>query len=308
VSCVDLQAAVATIPPGDWAVGVSGGADSVALLRLAHERQDLRLTVVHLDHETRSGESAADAAFVAELADRLGLPAVIARRSDIEPRLANPLRNRSALFRACRMHLFRQVVQGRKLAGVLLAHHADDQAETIMLRLLRGSGPMGLGGMRAVSSVSGVCIRRPLLRVDRASLRAYLSEIGQDWREDASNQSPAYARNRVRRMLADHPALRDRLIEMATAMQGLRRWLSSLSPVLPEEFDIAAVRGLPSMVVEHSLRRWLGEIGVPPSAIGPAVVARVREMIEDAAAPPRMHLPGKIEIYRRRGRIGRSHG
>src|SRR5690606_20761977 len=134
-------------------------------------------------------------------------------------------------------------VQEHGLSGVLLAHHADDQAETVFLRLLRGSGPLGLGGMRPASTVSGVCIRRPLLGVDRESLRAYLREMGQAWREDASNRSSAYLRNRVRQTLDNQPGLRDRLIELASAVQQLRRWLATVSPVLPSEFAIDRLRG-----------------------------------------------------------------
>lgn len=299
----ELEKAIARIPSGAWGIGVSGGADSVALLRLAHARRDLRLVVVHLDHETRAGRSAGDAASVTDLARSLGLEHVSVRRAEIEPHLADPPANLSARFRACRMRLFADVAHERNLRGVLLAHHADDQAETVFQRLLRGSGPLGLGGMMETSDVGGLTIHRPLLRIGRAALRAYLEEIGQPWREDASNRSPAYQRNRIRMLLADRPALRDGLIDLATAMQTLRQWVRSTAPQLTDSIGPADIEGLPPLVAEQALRRWLADQGIPPGAIAPPVLDRLQAMLHDAASPPRQHFPGKILLRRRRGRI-----
>lgn len=300
----DLEQAVAAIPPGAWAIGVSGGADSGALLRLAHRRADLRLTAVHLDHETRAGQSRSDAAFVADLAKSLGIACVIARRSEVEQRLVDLPANRSARYRACRIRLFTDIVNNGHLRGVLLAHHADDQAETILQRLLRGSGPLGLGGMTAVSHVGELVIHRPLLRVPGALLRAYLSGIRQPWCEDASNQSPAYQRNRVRAMLANQPALRQRLIELARNIQPLRSWVRSAAPYLGKSIAADDLAGLPPLVAEQALRRWLADRGVPVDAITPPVLVRLNAMLYDAASPPRQHFPGQILLRRRRGRIG----
>src|SRR6266536_852570 len=142
-----LETTVAAVPGGAWAVGVSGGADSVALLALLRRRTDLRCHAVHLDHETRAGESAADARFVAELCANWGVNLTLARRGELERGAGEWPANRSARFRALRLELFRQACAAQQLRGVILAHHADDQAETILQRLLRGSGPAGLVGM-----------------------------------------------------------------------------------------------------------------------------------------------------------------
>src|SRR5256885_736682 len=159
--------AIATVPPGKWAVGVSGGADSVALLSLLRSRADLSLRVVHLDHQTRDGASEADAIFVATLAGEWNLPCDVEQLDHVMPSLARPPKNRSARFRAARLAMFRQVVLEHQLDGVILAHHADDQAETILLRLLRGSGYSGLAGMSARTSIGGMITLRPLLNVRR---------------------------------------------------------------------------------------------------------------------------------------------
>src|ERR1051325_10404986 len=132
-----LQQFVATVRPASWAIAVSGGADSVALLSLLLDRRsDLALHVVHFDHHTREGQSAQDAAFVRQLALDHGLPFSIATRDQIEPDLAARMilpRNLSARFRALRYEWFRRVVAAANLGGVILAHHADDQAETVLL-------------------------------------------------------------------------------------------------------------------------------------------------------------------------------
>src|SRR4051794_1089672 len=123
---------LAPIPAGRWAVGVSGGAGSGALLFMLYDRAsnapgELAASVVHLDHETRGMASAADADFVRELAGRLGLPCTVGRRSEIEPTLGELPPNPSARYRAARLALFRRACAGHGLNGVILAHHADDQ-------------------------------------------------------------------------------------------------------------------------------------------------------------------------------------
>src|SRR6266699_2229302 len=119
----DLPNAIATIPPGAYAIGVSGGADSVALLTLLHSRRpDFRLHVVHLNHETRGPDSDADARLVQDLAAQLALPCTVARLSEIT--LTETIPNPSARFRAARMALFARVVAEHNLNGVILAHHA----------------------------------------------------------------------------------------------------------------------------------------------------------------------------------------
>ncbi len=192
---------MAVVAPGAWAVGVSGGADSVGLLALLRERTDLRLVAVHLDHEMRGAESGGDAEFVRELCRGWRIECVVARRAEVEAGLTDLPSNLSARLREVRRVLFERAAAERGLSGVLLGHHADDQAETIMQRLARGAGPAGLSGMKADVAVKEMRIVRPLLAVRREAVRAYLHEIGQEWREDSSNASDKYARNRLRKLL-----------------------------------------------------------------------------------------------------------
>src|SRR5260221_10183776 len=115
-----LETAVAAVPGGAWAVGVSGGADSVALLALLRRRADLRCHAVHLDHETRAGESAADAQFVSELCANWGVNITVVRRSELERGAGEWPANQSARFRALRLDLFRRACAAGAVQGVIL--------------------------------------------------------------------------------------------------------------------------------------------------------------------------------------------
>jgi tRNA(Ile)-lysidine synthetase-like protein len=295
--------------PGAWAVGVSGGADSVALLLLLSQRSDLSLHIVHLDHQLRGEASAGDAEFVRELAEERGLPCTIARREEWEAKVWDLPANPSARWRALRMELFSNVVTKGKLAGVALAHHADDQAETILMRVLRGKGPTragGLGGMTEVSRWRGTTVIRPLLHVRRQALRDLLCDAGQAWREDESNQSDRYTRNLVRGFLLDRPELHEPVLELGRACGDYARWVRENSPRLEASFFCKTLARLPGALARESARRWLVGRGAPSEGVTPGVVGRLIEMAVDAASPGRGQFPGGVVVRRAGGRISRA--
>jgi tRNA(Ile)-lysidine synthase len=297
-----LQNAIQCVPPGAWAVGVSGGADSVTLLSLLRLRGDLSLRVVHLDHQTRGDASTGDARFVEQLAARWQLPCTLARRDEIEPTLHNPPANRSALYRAVRLALFRRVVREHSMSGVVLAHHSDDQAETIFQRLLRGSGYAGLAGMSPCTDMNGLTILRPMLSVTRAAVREHLQKQKIAWREDASNDSDQYLRNRLRRVLAESPELTKALLGLGQSCAALKVWVSSVAPTLDVQLRTEELARLPRIVADESARRWLTlSAGVPPQEITPAMIERLHTMATDAASPARQDFPAGATLRRRRG-------
>jgi tRNA(Ile)-lysidine synthetase-like protein len=298
-----LQKLIDDLPAGRWAVGVSGGADSVALLLLLSARADLSLHVVHLDHQTRNGESARDAVFVADLAGRLHIPATIEKRSVIEAgtdRLAANISNR---YRLARLAFFQRVVMTENLLGVVLAHHADDQAETVMMRMLRGAGPGNLSGIRKESVVNGLRIVRPLLSASSRELRNFLRDRGQEWREDSSNQSHEYRRNEVRHWLADRSDVRDQLLRIETASEQLRSWLEASAPKLDETFSVTALSILPLPLARYAAANWLVDRGSPPKEVSSRTCERLMEMCGDAASPARQHFPGGLLVRRKAGKI-----
>ncbi|MGC2419324.1 MAG: tRNA lysidine(34) synthetase TilS, partial [Candidatus Acidiferrales bacterium] len=186
--------------PGDRVgVAVSGGADSVALLRLLdglRQRLGITLIVIHFDHCLRGAESDADAGFVSELARRLALDIVV-DREDVAAAAAKHKWNLEDAARRLRYAFFERVVKEGKATRIAVAHTADDQAETVLAHLLRGSGPAGLAGIYPVAGA----IVRPLLWCRREILRKYLRELKQDWREDATNRDVRRMRARIREQL-----------------------------------------------------------------------------------------------------------
>jgi tRNA(Ile)-lysidine synthase len=178
------------------AVAVSGGADSVCLLhalaRLAG-RMGISLHVLHLNHGLRGAESDEDMQFVRTLAAGLGLPCEVGRA-----RLGGGPGNLEEEARRARLEFFSDARRRLELDRVATGHTADDQAETVLFRLLRGSGPGGLAGILPVTAEGLI---RPLLEVRRRDIEAWLRGQGLSWREDSSNGSAEFTRNRIRHSL-----------------------------------------------------------------------------------------------------------
>ena len=181
------------------AAAVSGGADSVALLRLlANIRDELGVTllVAHFDHGLRGAESDADAEFVADLATQLGL-VCISDRENVEAAAAQNKWNLEDAARRLRYAFFDRIVRENRATHVAVAHTADDQAETVLAHVLRGTGPAGLAGIYPVVGP----VVRPLLGERREELKKYLRSAGQTWREDSTNLDQRRMRARIRTQL-----------------------------------------------------------------------------------------------------------
>ena len=175
---------------GKLLVGLSGGADSVALLHLLLEA-GCQIAAVHVNHGLRGAASDGDEAFVRALCEERGVPLTVFHACP-------PEHPSEGWAREVRYAFFRQAMADSGADALVLAHHRDDQAETLLLHLVRGAGLTGLTGMAAKSTLDGMTILRPLLPYGRAELRAYLEEKGASWREDASNAEPRYLRNALR--------------------------------------------------------------------------------------------------------------
>ncbi len=219
--------------PGDTIiVALSGGADSTALLDLFSRLpgSSPRLVAAHLNHCLRGPESDRDEEFVRSLAAQYRIP-LECRRVDVKEYSQRERLNLEDAGRRARIGFLSELRDSWHATAVALAHHADDQAETVLMRLLRGAGPGGLAGM---PYRNGRGFIRPLLGVTRAELAAYLTERGLAWREDASNQDTAFLRNRIRHELLPlleqyNPAIRERLAATAAVLSDEHHLLDQLT-------------------------------------------------------------------------------
>jgi tRNA(Ile)-lysidine synthase len=195
------------LPAGDRVgVAVSGGADSVGLLRILLDLRDelgVVLSSVHLNHQLRGAEADGDEQFVRVLAEKHGLPLFSVSR-EIRNYASERKLSLEAAAREARYEFFTKLITEGEINKVATAHTLDDQAETVLLKLARGAGTRGLAGIYPKigidSSQSGIpaAIVRPLLATQRKDIERYLHQLKQNWREDASNRDLCHARNRVR--------------------------------------------------------------------------------------------------------------
>jgi tRNA(Ile)-lysidine synthase len=182
-------------------IAVSGGADSVGLLRLLLDLQPklgVVLAAVHFNHQLRGKASDGDEKFVAKLAAKYGLEFFVAR-ANIRAKAKREKLNLEDAARRARYDFFSFLVSEHKLTCVAVAHTADDQAETVLAHILRGTGITGLAGIHPVSNNGNVV--RPLLQIRHNALRAYLKQRKQTWREDATNHDTSKLRARIRKNL-----------------------------------------------------------------------------------------------------------
>jgi tRNA(Ile)-lysidine synthase len=242
-------------------VAVSGGADSVCLLEVLRELAPAPLTVLHLDHQLRGVESKADAEFVAALAQRLGLP-IVNRRAELGGG------NLEQAGREARLAFFRETIRAGVVDRVATGHTRSDQAETVLFRLLRGAADAGLAGIRPVTTDGLI---RPLIEVERTDVEAFLRERGIAWREDSTNASPRFARNRIRHELLPllqrewNPAIVETLARTAEwAGEESEYWSGEMDRLEGELLvrqgdavlvNAAAIRELPLAVARRLIRR-----------------------------------------------------
>jgi tRNA(Ile)-lysidine synthase len=281
------------INPGDRiAVAVSGGADSVALLHLLLELRSeagIVLSVAHVNHKLRGEESEQDERFVADLARQHGL--------DLHAR-ALPLESRESGIEAAARHLrydfFRQLMADGVVSKVATAHTLDDQAETVLLRILRGTGLRGLSGIHprlrmedATGRMIGEVVR-PLLGFHRYELEPCLR--GRQWREDSSNRDPSFSRNRVRHGVLpqlEHAfggAVVDNLANLAEIARAEEGHWQSDHPEVRSSLDAVAVKALASLPLaaqRRLIRNWM-ELKAPDSSVS---FALVEDLLELASGP-----------------------
>jgi tRNA(Ile)-lysidine synthase len=255
-----------------WAVALSGGADSVGLLLLLWTHWPDRrgkLTAFHFNHRLRGAASDGDARFCASLCKALGVPLVSGRWT------AGQRQRSEAAARQARFAFFEPGMARSRARVLWLGHQQDDIAESMMMRLSRGSGSAGLAAPRPVHahegsrrSGRGIVHVRPLLTLKKAEISKALREAGGAWREDASNAKDVHFRNRVRSGVIPAwvaASQRDALAGAALSRElleednhAIETWLESLDAFGSDgSLDTARLRGKPRALVRRALHRWL---------------------------------------------------
>jgi tRNA(Ile)-lysidine synthase len=288
-------------------IGVSGGRDSVYLLHQLHAAGFDKLIVCHLDHTLRP-ESADEARFVEKLAAKLNCE-FVSKREDVRALAERDKRSLETAARGARYAFFAQVARERDCPRLFLAHHADDQVETLLFNLFRGAGAGGLAGMSPHSThvTNGVTleISRPLLGTWRQEIDEYIARHQLSFVEDSSNTDRQFTRNRLRHEVI--PALeaafgrdiRQAIWRSAEILRAEDEVLVGLVGDTPPELGVPALGEKPVAIQRRTLRTWLQLYGVPN--VGFAEVEAVRGLIDGLSA--KVNLPGGWHARRRTKRL-----
>jgi len=276
------------------AIAVSGGADSLALCLLSAQwaaQSGRRVTALSVDHGLRP-QSQDECRWVKEQLGERGI-----NHHTLVWQGEKPESGLQAAARAARYSLLESWCGAHGINDLLLAHHLDDQAETFLLRLARGSGVDGLGAMQAISHQGSLRLLRPLLTVAKSDLCDYLRAQGQGWIDDPSNENAAFDRVKIRQhmnILSDLGLSRERLARTAQSMQRAaaalqrmtRDWLAQYVQVFDEGYALVARNGLEGLDEEILLR----------------ALARIGTVLSGRAYPPRLEKTQRLADHLRQGR------
>lgn len=298
-------------------IGLSGGRDSVALLHFLISQGYKKLIVCHVNHGLRGRESGQDAAFVQRLAKRHQLRCKV-HRADVRKRATKTKTSLETAGREERLEFFSATARKYHCRSIFLAHHADDDAETVLHNLFRGSSLQGVSGMKPVhETASGLLLVRPLLDATRQNINDYIRENKLPYREDSSNQSTGHTRNRVRHELLpllcdlfqrDVAPLLKRFSALAARDHVFLTALSQEFAIKHEVFnDDGSLRLKAEFKKAHPaiqsriIHRWLTEThGVPK--IGQREIDAALSMLQPNG-PAKINLCGDRHLRRKTGRL-----
>ncbi len=302
---------------------VSGGPDSVCMLHVLKELSillNLELFVFHLDHQVRGEESREDAEFVKAMAERMEIPSFIYSFDVPRYRRITGLSLQEAARRV-RLRLMARTAEKIKASKAALGHNSDDQVETILMRMIRGSGPEGLTGMSMVnkfpvSGDSGTLIIRPLLEISRNQIEMYCRENNLSYRRDPSNERTLYQRNKIRLELIPHlqqhynPQIKEALLNMSRSLDRENRFMEEqahlvfLQLMLEESTGRIILEGsrltklhpaLQSRIFRMALSRIKGNL----RAVEYKHIESIYRLLHEGGPHASLSLPGGIIVQKR---------
>jgi tRNA(Ile)-lysidine synthase len=303
---------------GRWLLAISGGADSMAMLYALHELSSKcpylkGLHVAHLNHQLRGEESDGDGDFVIEQSEGLGLPVTV-ELLDVRSWAHESGESLETAARQLRYQALERIAVAHNCYKVALAHHADDQAETILYRILRGTGIRGLRGMPAIRDLGeSLQIVRPLLSCRRDQVEAFLEQKGISHRVDRSNQSTKFTRNKIRLELLPqlqeqfNPNLCDALIRLGQMAQWNQSYLADqIQPVFSRlvikqspdllVLDAQEIRTLAPIVQTEIICEALKALKIGLRPIGYQQILHVLDLVNPKKEGQNIQLPQGISV------------
>jgi tRNA(Ile)-lysidine synthase len=298
-------------PDGRYLVGVSGGRDSLALLRWLKESGYKKLIVCHLNHQLRGRSSDADARFVEKLSAKYDVDLEIGS-ANVRTLAARQKISIEAAAREARYNFFAQVAKHRRARIIFLGHHADDLVETFLINLFRGSGTTGLSAIREVSKRRigdvDLTIVRPFLGVWRSEIDKYVRQHRLKFREDSSNKNLAPLRNRIRGQIIPYLEktlvrnIRHSIWRGAMIAAEEENWIEDQLPnATGIDLSVAKLRKLPVALQRREILKWLRTRKI--TNVGFDVVENVRSLVDHDTSIAKVNLPQDRHVRRRAGKI-----
>ena len=293
-------------------IAVSGGPDSVTLVHVLHTLAaefPLRLAIAHLNHSLRRKDSDRDAEFVADIARQLDFPCYIEKK-DVRRLQQSAHLSLEEAGRKIRYRFFEEISARYGFNKVAIGHHSNDNAELVLMNLLRGSGPLGLSGIAPVRDGK---IVRPLIHLKRSEIIAYIAEKKLPFVTDASNTDLSYRRNRIRRHLIPeleksyNPAIIETLNRVGTIMRAEDQWLED---ILSKDFnkcisvkgpdvvsiDLNRLQGLATAARRRIIRRAILSVKMDLRRITLAHIDAVLSLIDKSPGAGSLSLPDGIRV------------
>lgn len=295
-------------------VAVSGGPDSLALLHFLvqnRKRWQLDILAVHLNHQFRGKEADEDEQVVGELCQKWGIP-YISKRMDVAGFAKTHKLGKQVAARECRYQFFEEVAKREGYAKVALGHHADDQIETVLMRLVRGSGLAGLCGIPIVRETASYTVIRPLLPVSKAEIEAYCQRHHLEPRRDVSNDSDEYTRNYVRHHLLPHlvhlnPNIHQVISDMTATLQEENEYIEKetrkfLKEVIEEErkealtISLSSFLNVPLPLQRRLILLLLSYLPVSLKDWGKVHIDSLLKLFHSKEGNKQLHLPNQVVV------------
>ncbi|OQZ01757.1 MAG: tRNA lysidine(34) synthetase TilS [Candidatus Brocadia sp. UTAMX2] len=308
-------------------VGVSGGPDSVALIKILHALNSakslcLSLFLAHLNHQLRGKSSEEDAQFVQALSNELSLPFIL-KSVNIETIAIRTKRSIEETARRERYKFFLESAQGYNASAVVTGHTADDNTETILHRLIRGTGTLGLSGIplkRPLATGSPIHLVRPLLFIWRKEIIEYLEEKRRSYRTDATNYKPVYLRNKIRLELIPslenhyNPNIKNLLIQLSQILNLHNEFfvteakkILAVSPMEKKQdsctINTRCLTQYPRVLQYFVLREILNTLQIPLNAITYDHYTKILDEISRKGKGRHFQLPGNLSLWHEHGML-----